>query len=363
MRNLRDEIVMSIREEDIDKIAEAVVKKLLSDKSDLMHWVQSVNKTSDDALMHLRLKDIANVNKVVLTGPPSQYQPSSTAQGAGNRVVFSSYTFTPNDAMEGEKYPLIVLPHGGVHSSFGSATSNIIKELVLQGYLVIAPEYRGSTGYGKDFYELIDYGGLETEDCLTARDYMVENCELVDSNRVGIIGWSHGGLNTVWSAFKYPDSYRVAYAGVPVSDIIARIGYKSDYYKEMFAAPYHIGKTAYEDVSEYKRRSPAWNAVKLKIPLLIHSTENDQDVNFLEVTHLVEALIAAGNEPGKDFWYKIYPPTPAAHTFNRTDERFALGVRGEVYEFLSKYLNPPKSNPLKKYISTPNPLKGAIVEK
>jgi hypothetical protein len=107
MRNLRDEIVMSIREEDIDKIAEAVVKKLLSDKSDLMHWVQSVNKTSDDALMHLRLKDIANVNKVVLTGPPSQYQPSSTAQGAGNRVVFSSYTFTPNDAMEGEKYPLI----------------------------------------------------------------------------------------------------------------------------------------------------------------------------------------------------------------------------------------------------------------
>jgi acetyl esterase/lipase len=357
MRDMRDERVMSVREEDIDKIAEAVVKRLLSDESDLMHWVQSVNKTADDALMHLRLKDVAKVDKVVLTGPPSQYQPNPTAQGAGNRVVFSSYIFIPDDVVENKKYPLIVLPHGGVHSSFSSTTLNIIRELVLQGYIVIAPEYRGSTGYGKDFYELIDYGGLETEDCLAARDYMVENCELVDSNRVGIIGWSHGGLNTVWSAFKYPDSYRVAYACVPVSDIIARIGYKTDHYREIFAAPYHIGKTAYENVSEYKNRSPAWNAVKLKIPLLIHSTENDQDVNFLEVTHLVEALIAAGNEPERDFWYKIYPPTPAAHTFNRTDERFALGVRGDVYNFLSRYLNPPKPNPLKKYIGTPNPLK------
>jgi dipeptidyl aminopeptidase/acylaminoacyl peptidase len=355
--------VMSVREEDIDKIAEAVVKKLLSDKSDLMHWYLSMNKTADDALMQLKLKNVAHVDKVVLTGQPSQYQPNPTAQGAGNRVIFSSYTFTPKDAMEGEKCPLIVLPHGGVHSSFGSATSNIIRELMLQGYVVIAPEYRGSTGYGKDFYELIDYGGLETEDCLVARDYMVENCELVDPKRVGIIGWSHGGLNTVWSAFKYPESYRVAYACVPVSDIIARMGYKTDDYREIFAAPYHIGKTAYENVAEYKRRSPAWNAVKLKIPLLIHSTENDQDVNFLEVRHLIEALIAAGNEPGKDFWYKIYPPTPAAHTFNRTDERFALSVRGEVYDFLSKYLNPPKSNPLKKYIGTHNSLKGTMEEK
>jgi dipeptidyl aminopeptidase/acylaminoacyl peptidase len=347
---------MSIRDEDIDKIAEAVVKKLLSDKSDLMHWHQSVGKTADDALMQLRLSKIARVDKIVLTGPPSQYQPSPSAQGAGNRIVFSSYTFTPNDIIEGEKYPLIILPHGGVHSNFSSTTSNIIGELILQGYIVIAPEYRGSTGYGKDFYELIDYGGLETEDCLVARDYMVENSEIVDSKRVGIIGWSHGGLNAVWSAFKYPGSYKVAYACVPVSDIVARMGYKDNWYRELFSEKYHIGKTAYENVSEYMRRSPAWNAVKLKIPLLIHSTENDQDVNVLEVRHLVESLIAAGNEPGKDFWYKIYSPSPAAHTFNRTDERFALGVRGEVYEFLSKYLNPPKSNPLTKYIGTPNPL-------
>ena len=347
---------MGVRDEDVDKIAEAVVKKLLSDKSELMHWVQSVNKTADDVLMRLRLEDVACVDKVVLTGPPSHYQPNPTAQGAGNREVFSSYTFIPRDAVEGERHPLIVLPHGGVHSSFGSATSNIIRELMDQGYVVIAPEYRGSTGYGKDFYDLIDYGGLETEDCLAARDYMVDNCESVDPERIGIMGWSHGGLNTVWSAFKYPESYRVAYAGVPVSDIIARMGYKSDNYRAIFSAPHHIGKTASEDVAEYRRRSPAWNAVKLRIPLLIHSTENDQDVNFIEVRHLVEALIAAGNVPGRDFWYKIFTPTPAAHTFNRTDERFALGVRGEVYEFISKYLNPPKPNPLKKYIGTPNPL-------
>ena len=225
-----------------------------------------------------------------------------------------------------------------------------------QGYIVIAPDYRGSTGYGKDFYELIDYGGLESEDSLAARDFMVENCELVDPERVGILGWSHGGLHTVWNAFKYPEKYKVAYACVPVSDVVARMGYKTDNYRGLFSAPFHVGKTAYDDVKEYQRRSPAWNAVKLKIPMLIHTTENDQDVNLLEVKHLIEALIAAGNVPGKDFWYKIYPPTPGAHSFNRLDERFSVGVRAEVYDFLATYLKPPKPNPVTKYIGAPNPL-------
>jgi dipeptidyl aminopeptidase/acylaminoacyl peptidase len=350
-------VLMSLSQEEIDKISEAVVKKLLSDKTDLMHQLLQLGKIADDSLMRLRLEDVALVDKVGITGPPSQYQANPTAQGAGNRVIFHAYTFVPKYAKEGKKYPLLVLPHGGVHANFGSDEATVVRELIQQGYIVIAPEYRGSTGYGKAFYELIDYGGLESDDSLASRDYMVETCENVDPDRVGILGWSHGGLHTVWNAFKYPDSYKVAYACVPVSDIVARMGYKDDVYQELFSAKYHVGKTAFDNVNEYKRRSPAWNAVKLKIPLLIHSTENDQDVNALEVKHLVESLIAAGNEPGKDFWYKIYPPTPGAHSFNRLSDKFAMGVRGEAYEFLKKYLKPINPNPLKKYIGSLNPLK------
>jgi len=213
----------------------------------------------------------------------------------------------------------------------------VIRELLTQGYIIIAPEYRGSTGYGQQFYQYIDYGGLENEDVWEGRNWMVRNNPLVDPDRVGIMGWSHGGMITLMNLFDHPESYKVGYAGVPVSDVVARMGYKTDAYRRIFSADYHIGKTAYEDVNEYRRRSPAWNADKLKTPLLIHTTTNDEDVNVLEVEHLIKSLKAYG----KDFEYKIYESAPGGHVFNRIDTELARESRKEIYAFLARYLNPP----------------------
>ena len=219
----------------------------------------------------------------------------------------------------------------------GSGSAHIIRELMQQGYIVISPEYRGSTGYGGGFYRLIDYGGLEVEDTYAARNWMVENCDLIDPTRVGIMGWSHGGLHTLFNIFFHPEAYQAAYAGVPVSDLVARMGYKTDRYRADFAAPYHIGKTAYDNVNEYRRRSPAWHAEKLQTPLLIHTNTSDEDVNVLEVEHLIKSLKAAG----KEFEYKIYQNAPGGHAFNRLDTKLARESRSEIYRFLAKYLHPP----------------------
>ena len=113
------------------------------------------------------------------------------------------------------------------------------------------------------FYKSIDYGGLEVEDVFASRNYMVENYEIVDKNRIGILGWSHGGLISLFNIFNHPEAYKVAYAGVPVSDLIARMGYKTQRYRDLYSADYHIGKSAYEDVEEYRKRSPAWHAEKI----------------------------------------------------------------------------------------------------
>jgi dipeptidyl aminopeptidase/acylaminoacyl peptidase len=214
---------------------------------------------------------------------------------------------------------------------------HIIRELTAQGYVVIAPEYRGSTGYGKDMYEEIDYGGLENEDVYAARNYMLENYEFLDKDRVGILGWSHGGMIALMNIFNYPDDYKVAYAGVPVSDLVARMGYSTQSYRELYSASYHIGKTANEDVQEYRRRSPAWNAEKLQTPLLIHTNTNDDDVYVLEVEHLIKSLKAAG----KKFEYEIYQDAPGGHSFDRLDTQPAKKIRLKVYDFLAQYLNPP----------------------
>ena len=207
-----------------------------------------------------------------------------------------------------------------------------------QKYIVVAAEYRGSTGYGGSFYRKIDYGGLEVEDVDASRAYMIENYNFVDASRVGIIGWSHGGLIALHNIFDHPENYKVAYAGVPVSDLIARMGYQTQEYRDLYSVDYHIGQTAYENVEEYKRRSPAWQAHKLQTPLLIHTNTNDADVNVLEVEHLIKALKAEG----KNFEYKIYQDVPGGHSFNRMDTRIAKEIRLEIYKFLDGYLDPPE---------------------
>jgi dipeptidyl aminopeptidase/acylaminoacyl peptidase len=206
--------------------------------------------------------------------------------------------------------------------------------LIAEGYVVIAPEYRGSTGYGKSYYEAIDYGGLEVDDTVRARDWAVETMGFLDPKRVGILGWSHGGLIALMAAFDHPEKFQVAYAGVPVSDLVARMGYQTQDYRDLYSADHHIGKTANEDVDEYRRRSPAWNAHKLTIPLLVHTNTTDRDVHVLEVEHLIAQLKAAG----RDFEYKIYQDVPGGHSFNRMDTKEARESRKEIYGFLSTYL-------------------------
>jgi dipeptidyl aminopeptidase/acylaminoacyl peptidase len=301
---------------------------------------ETLAKDVDDLMWFRRLEGSADIDIVRYTGPPPRVVGNPTGQGARNPVIVTAYTFFPKTYAE-LKLPLIVLVHGGVHANFGSGSAHIVQELVEQGYAVIAPDYRGSTGYGRRYWELIDYGGLENEDVFAGKQWMLENHPRLDPQRVGIMGWSHGGMITLMNIFEHPRDYRVAYAGVPVSDVVMRMGYKDEEYRALFSAPYHIGKTAEQDVEEYRRRSPVKHAHKLETPLLIHTNTNDEDVNVLEV----EALIAALKAAGKEFKYKIYENAPGGHSFNRLDTELAKESRAEIYRFLAGYLNPP--NPAK----------------
>jgi len=315
------------------------VEDLQQEIDDLRHNFDVLEKTIDDLHWRQQLEGYAFVDKVELTGPPKRVIKNPSGQGAGNPLRIKAYVFLPDNLDPSAKYPLLVLPHGGVHSDFNTFYIHIIKELMAQEYVVVAPEYRGSTGYGKGFYQTIDYGGLEVEDVYSSRNYMLENYDFIDQNRVGIFGWSHGGLITLHNIFEHPDSYKVAYAGVPVSDLIARMGYKTQGYRDLYSADYHIGKSAYEDVEEYRRRSPAWQAHKLETPLLIHTNTNDGDVNVFEVEHLIKSLKAEG----KDFEYQIYEDIPGGHAFDRIDTQHAKEVRLKVYNFLADYLRPNRT--------------------
>jgi dipeptidyl aminopeptidase/acylaminoacyl peptidase len=294
-------------------------------------------KKVDDVLWYLRVGDVAMVEKTRIYGPPRWKEENPTGVDAGNPLKFYTYLFTPKGFDSAGKLPLLVLPHGGVHADFTTYYAHIVRELVAQGYIVVAPEYRGSTGYGKGMYEDIDYGGLEVADALAARDWAVKNHPRVDPDRVGILGWSHGGLITLFSLFRYPDSYACGFAGVPVSDLVQRMGYHSQGYRDLYEAEYFIGASAQENLEEYKRRSPVWSVDKLTKPLRIHTNIHDEDVNYVEVEHLIQALTAAD----KDFEHEV-SDVAGGHSFDRLDTPEAWSYREKIYAFLARYLKPPK---------------------
>ncbi|MBB4212324.1 prolyl oligopeptidase family protein [Rhodothalassium salexigens DSM 2132] len=311
------------------------------------HAFDTSQRLTREVLMRQTLGDVAHIERIRLTGPAlgADYTDDWIEQaGAGafvreNPLVFWAYVFVPKDAAaSGKKLPLLLYPHGGVHSNFRIDGGHIMRELLAQGYVIAAPEYRGSTGYGRGFYESIDYGGKEIADTKATRDFVVENYSIVDPDRVGIMGHSHGGLHTLMNLFEYPDAYKVGFADVPVSDLIARMGYKTDGYRALYSANYHIGKTAYAATEEYKRRSPAWNAHKLQTPLLVYTNTNDEDVNVLEVEHLIKALKAAD----KKFEYKVFEDIPGGHKHARMDHKTAREARLRAYKFLADHLDPPK---------------------
>jgi dipeptidyl aminopeptidase/acylaminoacyl peptidase len=320
---------------------DALMKKVERALEEQKHVNDMLARQVDDLMFAQRLGDIAAIEMVSFTGPPPRNTPNPTAQGAGNPLVLRAYVFIPRDLDRDSTHPLIVQVHGGIHANFGSGAANVVRELVQQGYTVIAPEYRGSTGYGRAFYEQIDYGGLETEDTYAARNFAIETYPFLDPARVGIVGWSHGGLHALLNIFDHPADYAAAYTAVPVSDLVARMGYKGQAYRDLMSAPYHVGKTAEEDVAEYRRRSPSWQAHRYAgTPLLIHTNTNDEDVNVLEVERLIQALKAEGK--GDSFQYKIYDNAPGGHAFNRLDTPFARASRREAWQFLAPHLKPSR---------------------
>ena len=182
-------------------------------------------KAPEEQKWYADLGGIAEVNEIRYTSAPRHRPPNPTAPGARNPMIIHAMTFVPKNLDRSKKQPLIVFAHQGIHSDFGHDYEyGVVRDLVEQGYSVIGPDYRGSTGYGGGFYNEIDYGGLEVEDVFQARAWMLENYDFLDEKRVGMMGWSHGGMITLMNILLHPGAYAAAYAGVPVTDLVLRLG-------------------------------------------------------------------------------------------------------------------------------------------
>jgi dipeptidyl aminopeptidase/acylaminoacyl peptidase len=229
-----------------------------------------------------------------------------------------AYLFAPLQKRGARGHAAMVWVHGGVHGDWSASMLPFVKEAIQRGYVIIAPEYRGSTGYGEAHYMAIDYGGMEVDDAITAYDYL-KTLSYVDTARVGMMGWSHGGFITAHTLFRDSHPFKAGAAIVPVTNLLMRLSYRGPGYTRSFATQAGIRGTPSEMKAEYVKRSPVFHAHKLQVPILVHVATNDDDVEFIEDQQMVYTLMALKPHLAETKIYVDPAPGPASggHTFSR----------------------------------------------
>jgi dipeptidyl aminopeptidase/acylaminoacyl peptidase len=226
-----------------------------------------------------------------------------------------AFVFQPLTLRGAKGHPAIVWVHENIRGHLYEHYIPYIREATAKGYIVIAPEYRGSIGYGKEFYDAIDYGGNEVDDVVTAADELKTRYPQVDPSRIGIMGWSHGGMITLLSILRNTTTFRAAVAMVPVTNLFQRLAWKGVERQQQAIDPQNrYGGLPFERRDVYKDRSPIYTVDKLQIPLYVAVTRNDEDVNIEEAMQLVDALRSRKPMLSET---KVYENPPGGHTFDR----------------------------------------------
>jgi dipeptidyl aminopeptidase/acylaminoacyl peptidase len=237
-----------------------------------------------------------------------------TYKSSEGGMSIPAFVFTPLKPRGPKGHAALVWVHPDIRGHVYEYYYPYVREAVSRGYVVIAPEYRGSYGYGKEHYDAIDYGGKEVEDVVSSVDYL-KTMAIVDPARIGIIGWSHGGMITLLSIERAPKTFKAAAALVPVTNLFQRLAWNGVEQRKQSIDPWNrTGGLPFEQKAEYKRRSPIYQIDNVEIPLLVHITKNDGDVVIEEAMQLVDALRARKPLTTET---KIYEAPLGGHLFDR----------------------------------------------
>lgn len=188
--------------------------------------------------------------------------------------------------------PAIVIPHGGPTGQAEDAFNRTATALASRGYMVIQPNFRGSTGYGRAFQtaNIKDLGGGDLKDVLAAKDFMVAT-GYVDARKVGITGGSYGGFMTLMAIGRAPDAFA---AGVQLYGIIdwAVMERTSDAALQQYI--HSLLGDPQKDKAAYAASSPLTYIQAAKVPLLSMQGENDVRVPRDQTRQVNDILKAKG---------------------------------------------------------------------
>ena len=250
--------------------------------------------------------------------------PVSTVQYKARDGTMIEAVLTLPRGRTAQHLPLIVMPHGGPGARDAEEYDWWVQFLAEQGYAVIQPNYRGSTGYGKAFHDLGkgEWGLKMQDDLLDAVTFLAAQ-GVADPGRVCIVGASYGGYAAMRGAQRDGAHYRCAAAFAGISDIAAMLKYDRNLFGK--------GITDYwkKQATDFTAVSPRFHAGDFGAPILIAHGVADKRVPVKQSRMLVSELQKAGKP------YQYLEQKYGDHHFSRAEDR--LEFLKALQAFLGKY--------------------------
>ncbi|POY35656.1 S9 family peptidase [Solitalea longa] len=266
----------------MDKMEEKFLVRTYSDRNPGTYYLYEIN--SD------KLSKLSDISPWIKEQEMAEMKPISYQSRDG--LTIHGYLTLPK-GKEAKNLPAIIMPHGGsspwTRNKWGYNAE--VQFLANRGYAVLQMNYRGSTGYGKAFYQASfkEWGGKMQNDITDGALWLIRS-GVADSSRIGIFGNGFGGYSALVGCIKNPEMYK---CGVSYCGIINLFTYLKDippYYKSMQGMYYELVGNPETEADALREVSPIFHAEKIKVPLLVAQGAKDPRVNTQETSQLVKTL-------------------------------------------------------------------------
>jgi dipeptidyl aminopeptidase/acylaminoacyl peptidase len=281
--------------------------------------LRRLTAVNDDFLRGIKLAEVRRLKVESTGGSP----------GASPPVAIDAFlTLPPGAPVPGPRLPTILRIHGGPASQFSMGFQLEWQILAAHGYAVIAANPRGSTGYGTAFSRAIfaDWGNKDYQDVMAAVDHVIK-MGIADPERLGVGGWSYGGILTDYVVTK-TGRFKAAIAGASETNYLANYG--TDHYQREWEAELGL---PWKNPELWLRLSPFYQMEKITTPLLLLCGAADINVPCLNSEQLFQGLRRLGRDTElvvyPDQFHSIEKPTYVKDRFDR------------YLAWYDKYLQPP----------------------
>jgi dipeptidyl aminopeptidase/acylaminoacyl peptidase len=206
-------------------------------------------------------------------------------------TTVSGYLYKPLGYTAGKKYPTILRPHGGPVWAYYAEFDHLPQLLAANGYAVLFPNPRGSTGYGEDYAKAIfaDWGNKDFQDDMAMVDYAVAQ-GIADPDKLGVGGWSYGGISTDF-IIGQTKRFKAAISGAGAAEFTSLFGhdqYQKDYYTEL--------GYPWENQALWRKLAPFHRVKEITTPAMFMGGSIDWNVPILGGEQMYQALKALGHD-------------------------------------------------------------------